>query len=174
MGKFVIYLDKIAKERIFNKDASNASTIAGVLKRIEKLKKEKCGSLTIFSDMVVKIIVNRNKKWAKAENRQSGFTLWELLLVLFLMGVLLTAITPHFGSEANQVRIKVNLANVQKIEGAAQLYRIDVGTYPLKVGDLVRFPMGVSGWRGPYLDEVPINPFNSAQGYQIDALGQVH
>lgn len=111
--------------------------------------------------------------WQKEENCQSGFTLWELLLVLFLMGVLLTLVTPHFGSATNQVRIRVNLANVQKIEGAAQLYRIDVGIYPLSVSNLVHSPMGVSGWRGPYLSEIPINPFDSSRGYQIDALGQV-
>jgi len=123
--------------------------------------------------MVVNIIASRKRKWAKGENRQFGFTLWELLLVLFLMGVVLSLATPHFGSAANQVRIRVDLANKEKIEGAAQLYRIDVGTYPLSVSDLLYFPMGLSEWRGPYLNEIPINPFNSAQDYQIDALGQV-
>jgi len=93
--------------------------------------------------------------------------------VFFLMGVLLTSFTPHFGSEANQVRIHVNQTNVQKIEGAVELYRIDVGTYPLSVADMVHPPRGVSGWHGPYLDGIPINPFNSALSYQIDALGQV-
>lgn len=123
--------------------------------------------------MVVKIIVSRNKRWVKEEIWQTGFTLWELLLVLFLMGVILTLATPHFGSATNQVWIRVDLANKERIEGAAQLYRIDVGTYPLSVSDLVHSPMGVSGWRGPYLNEIPINPFNATQVYQIDALGQV-
>ena len=109
----------------------------------------------------------------KKDNWQSGFTLWELLLVLFLMGVILTLATPHFGSASNQVRIRVDLANKERIEGAAQLYRIDVGTSPPSVPDLVHAPNGVSGWRGPYLDEIPINPFNATQIYQIDALGQV-
>ncbi|HEY8909716.1 MAG TPA: type II secretion system protein GspG [Desulfosporosinus sp.] len=109
----------------------------------------------------------------KNRNLQSGFTLWELLLVLFLMGVLLTSFTPHFGSATNKVRIRVNMANVEKIEGAARLYQIDIGTYPSSASDLVHSPTGVSGWHGPYLNEIPINPFNSVQGYQIDALGQV-
>lgn len=121
----------------------------------------------------MKIIVSRNKRWAKDENWQSGFTLWELLLVLFLMGVILTLVTPRFGSAANQVRIRVDLANMQKIEGAAQLYRIDVGTYPSSVQELVHTSIGVSGWRGPYLNEIPIDPFDSTRGYQIDAFGQV-
>jgi len=122
--------------------------------------------------MVVKTIENLMNIWTKRKNFQSGFTLWELLLVLFLMGVLLASVTPHFNSAANQIRIRVDLANKEKIEGAAQLYRIDVGTYPLSVANLVHPPMGVSGWCGPYLNEIPINPFNVAQGYQIDTYGQ--
>jgi general secretion pathway protein G len=122
---------------------------------------------------VVKIIVSESEKWAKKKKWQSGFTLGEVLLVLFLMGVILTLATPHFGSATNQVWIRVDLANKERIEGAAQLYRIDVGTYPLSVSYLVHSPMGVSGWRGPYLNEIPINPFNAAQVYQIDTLGQV-
>ena len=122
---------------------------------------------------MVKIIVSRSKRWVKEENWQSGFTLWELLLVLFLMGVILTLVTPHFSSATNQIRIRVDLANKEKVEGATQLYRIDVGTYPLSVSELVHSPMDVSGWHGPYLDEIPINPFNATKVYQIDALGQV-
>ena len=124
-------------------------------------------------DMAVKIIINRSKKQSKEEKWQSGFTLWELLLVLFLMGVILSIATPHFGSATNQVWNRIDLANKEKIEGAAQLYRIDVGKSPPSVSDLLYTPMGASGWRGPYLDEIPINPFDATLIYQIDALGQV-
>lgn len=128
--------------------------------------------MVVSSDMVVKIIVNRGKQ-AKAKKTQSGFTLWEILLVLFLMGVILSLATPHFGSATNQVWTRVDLANKVKIEGAAQLYRIDVGKSPLSVSDLFQAPVSVSGWRGPYLDEIPINPVDATIVYQIDALGQV-
>lgn len=110
----------------------------------------------------------------REKGAQSGFTLWEILLVLFLMGVLLTSFTPHFGSAAQHVRIQIDRANIQRIEGAAQLYRIDVGTYPLSVSNLVHSPQGASGWQGPYLNEIPLNPFNSEQGYRIDSSGRVN
>jgi len=84
-----------------------------------------------------------------------------------------TLVTSHVGSATNQVGLRVDLANKARIEGAAQLYRIDIGTYPLSVTDLIYSQMGVSGWRGPYLDEIPINPFDYAQAYQINAMGQV-
>jgi len=103
----------------------------------------------------------------------SGFILWELLVVLFLMGMVLTLIAPQFGSASNHVRKQINRANIQKIEGSAQLYRIDVGTYPLSVTDLLESPKGVNHWQGPYLDEIPINPFDPEQVYEIDLSGRV-
>lgn len=123
--------------------------------------------------MVVTLIVNKSERWVKERNRQGGFTLWEILLVICVMGMILTLAMPHFGSAKKQVWVRVDLANRLRIEGAAQLYRIDVGTYPQNVKDLVHAPNGVSRWCGPYLEDSPINPFNSAQVYQIDALGQV-
>jgi general secretion pathway protein G len=151
--------------------------VAGVSKEDRESKKRKNETMgdngTISSEMVVKIIGSRSKMWVKEKNWQAGFTLWELLLVLFLMGVILALATPHFGSATNQVYMRVDQANRERIKGAAQLYRIDIGTYPLSVSDLVHSPMGVSGWRGPYLNEIPINPFNATQVYQIDVLGQV-
>jgi general secretion pathway protein G len=104
---------------------------------------------------------------------QKGYILWELLSVLFLMGILLSSVVPHFSSASKFVRSKVDLTNIQKIEAAAQLYRIDVGTFPVRVSDLVRLPIGISDWHGPYLREIPASPFNPERGYQIDALGQV-
>lgn len=109
----------------------------------------------------------------RVKDVQSGYTLWELVLALFLMGILLCAVIPHFSSASNFVRSQVDLANIQKIESAAQIYRIDVGTFPVSVSDLVNLPIGVSGWRGPYLKEIPASPFNPERGYQIDALGEV-
>lgn len=138
-----------------------------------EIQKEICGNKNISWHMVVRIIVSRDKPLKEDRSLHTGFTLWELMLVLFLMGVLLTVVTPHFGSAASQVRLRVNLANIQKIEGAAQLYRLDVGTYPRSVSDLVHYPMGTSEWHGPYLNEIPLNPFDSVRGYQIDSLGQV-
>ncbi|SHI17635.1 type II secretion system protein G (GspG) [Desulfosporosinus lacus DSM 15449] len=116
-----------------------------------------------------RISLMRNNK-----SRLSGFTLWEVLVVLFLMGVLLTSFTPYYGSASKHVRLQMNRANIQRIEGAAQLYKIDVGTYPHSVTDLVYSQKGMSDWQGPYLNEIPSNPFNSEQSYQLDSSGRVN
>lgn len=109
----------------------------------------------------------------KVVSKQLGFTLLEVLVVLFLMGVLLTSFSPHFGSASKYVRQQINQANIQRIEGAARLYKIDVGTSPRSVNNLVYSPEGVSAWHGPYLSEVPINPFDSELSYQLDSSGRV-
>ncbi|MHB1653761.1 MAG: type II secretion system protein GspG [Desulfitobacteriaceae bacterium] len=102
-----------------------------------------------------------------------GFTLWELLLVLSLLSFFLYLLVPHFGSTVEPLKQKVDQANVERIEGAAQLYRLDVGLYPVAVQALIEQPSGVSAWRGPYLKEWPVNPWNPVQAYQMDALGKV-
>jgi general secretion pathway protein G len=122
--------------------------------------------------MVVKIIVSGRMKWTKKE-LQSGFIVLEVIIVLFLIGIILTLASPHFSSATNQVQNRIDQANKARIEGAAQLYRIDVGAYPQSVSDLLHPPMGESGWCGPYLNQVPLNPFDSSQIYQIDAFGRV-
>lgn len=124
----------------------------------------------------MKFILKKRKGWRKEKKEkrgQAGFTLWELLLVIFLLGVTFTMAATHFELSADQARLQVDQANRERIEGAAQLYRIDVGVYPASVADLVCVPGGVSGWRGPYLNEVPQNPFDPAQEYRLNTLGQV-
>ena len=118
--------------------------------------------------------VRRSALERENKTEHSGFILWELLVVLFLMGVILTLFTPHFGSASKHVRMQINRANIQRIEGAAQLYRIDVGTYPLSITDLINSPIDLSHWQGPYLDEIPINPIDSEQSYVIDSSGRVN
>ena len=104
---------------------------------------------------------------------EDGYTLLELVLVLFLMSILLGAVVPHFDSGAGYIKSQVNSANIEKIEGAARIYRLDVGAFPQNVSDLVNLPEGVSGWRGPYLKELPQNPYNPELRYHIDAIGRV-
>jgi len=101
-----------------------------------------------------------------------GYTLWEVLLVLFLLGIIAAMINPHFSTASEQVQKRVDAANRQMIEGAALLYQIDVGQYPSTMADLLVNP-GENGWQGPYLDKEPLNPFNPEHGYVLGNMGKV-
>lgn len=118
----------------------------------------------------------RNRFWEnfkKGTLNPTGFTLLEVLLVLSILGFLVHGVIPYLNSSPDRVRQTMNSANIKKIEGAAQVYRLDVGSFPVSVRDLVESPAGVSGWRGPYLQEWPRDPFNPVREYEIDSLGQV-
>ncbi|MHB1405661.1 MAG: type II secretion system protein GspG [Desulfitobacteriaceae bacterium] len=110
---------------------------------------------------------------ARPKGRDKGFTLYELLLVLFLMGLLLQVATPNFSSSRDRIKENVDLANIKKIEGATQLYRLDVGSFPRTVDDLLEPPSGMSNWNGPYLKELPTNPFETTRTYELNSIGQV-
>lgn len=104
---------------------------------------------------------------------EKGFTLWELLIVLFLMGLLLGGVIPHYESTKEKTSKQLNLANINLIQGAAQLYRLDIGVFPTTVDDLMLDHSGTGYWRGPYLDQWPKNPDDPTKPYVIDDLGMV-
>lgn len=106
-------------------------------------------------------------------SRESGFSLLEVLLSLFLLGIILRMVSLHYDSSIENVRQKKDEANIKLIEGAVQLYRIDTGRFPVSIKSLIEEPSDVGGWRGPYLRQWPVDPWDSTKSYQIDARGNV-
>jgi general secretion pathway protein G len=104
---------------------------------------------------------------------EDGFTLLEILIVLFLIGLLLGSIVPHYGSSKEKTFELVDQANIRLISGAAQDYRLDIGVFPSAVNDLMLNTTGSEHWRGPYLDKWPLNPYDQTRVYHIGELGQV-
>lgn len=102
-----------------------------------------------------------------------GFTLIEVLFVLVLMMIVVLQVAPHFSTSEGSVRLKIDSTNRLRIEGAVDLYKIDTGKVPLTLEDLILPPSGVAGWRGPYLEEVPVNPFKGGEPYELDEKGKV-
>ncbi|WP_240985095.1 type II secretion system protein GspG [Acididesulfobacillus acetoxydans] len=100
-----------------------------------------------------------------------GFTLWELLLVLALMGFLMGSFIPHFTSSFIPIQKRMQEADVRRVEGALQLYKVDVGALPRHLEDLIRKPEGVKGWQGPYLKERPLS--GPGMVYTFDSYGRV-
>ena len=102
-----------------------------------------------------------------------GFTLLEVLLILFLMMILVYQVAPHFTSSESLVRVKADSANRMQIEGAVELYRLDTGEIPGSIEDLISPVTEVRGWRGPYMEQALVNPMKGAAPYELDAQGKV-
>ncbi|HWQ89276.1 MAG TPA: type II secretion system protein GspG [Desulfitobacteriaceae bacterium] len=106
--------------------------------------------------------------------REKGFTLWEIVIVIFLTGLILGSVVPHYESSREKTSEKVDETNIELIEGAARLYHLDTGVFPAKVDDLMLNTTGSDVWQGPYLKQWPRNPDDKTRVYKIDSLGQVH
>ena len=107
----------------------------------------------------------------KSNRRKRGFTLMEILLVMALLGGL----------------VVLGLVNVDKILGAGQedtarifvndtmsaslfRYRIDNGRYPNTeegIQALVTAPSGASNWNGPYMEDLPNDPWGTEYQYRM-------
>lgn len=90
-------------------------------------------------------------------SNSKGFTLIELMVVIVILSILAVYMAPRLigrDDQARQLRAKVD---IEALETALKLYRLDTGSYPTTqqgLDALVEQPEGVQNWReGGYLDK---------------------
>lgn len=125
-----------------------------------------------------------------SRKRRSAFSLIEILIVIALIAILVTVTIGNLdnvfgGQQENVADIFVN----QTAKVGLTPYKLDVGNYPTTeqgLEALVKAPAGKESlWKGPYLEEVPLDPWknpyqyrypgskniNGARGYDVWSLG---
>ena len=105
------------------------------------------------------------------KNRQTGFTMIELLVVLVILGLLAGLVGPQFFGKVDSSKVRTAETQVKMLKMALQTYRLDVGSYPKSLTDLRSAPAEVKDyWDGPYLDEaLPKDPWNNDYQYSLDS-----
>lgn len=106
--------------------------------------------------------------------RHSGFTLLELLVVLVILGLLVGYVAPKYFAQLGKSEVKTARAQIASLEKALDQYRLDVGHYPTTEQGLPALntaPAGESKWAGPYLQKsVPNDPWG--RPYQYKSPGE--
>ena len=105
-----------------------------------------------------------------APARRSAFTLVELLLVLVILGILAAIVVPKFAGRTEQARLTAAQTQISSFGTALDAFEVDNGYYPKgKAGlaDLVQAPRDAQSWKGPYLKEVPKDPWNNDYIYEF-------
>ncbi|MDQ0416299.1 prepilin-type N-terminal cleavage/methylation domain-containing protein [Croceifilum oryzae] len=74
----------------------------------------------------------------KSKSRESGFTLVEMLVVLFVIGIILAIAIPNLRAAAESAKKKADQANRRMILTQAEQYYLEHGTYPKDVQVLVK------------------------------------
>jgi general secretion pathway protein G len=83
---------------------------------------------------------------------ENGFTLLELLVVIVIIGLLAGYVAPRYFSQVGKSEVQVAKAQIESLEKALDLYRLDNRRYPsteqgLKA--LVEKPANEANWQGP-------------------------
>jgi general secretion pathway protein G len=114
-----------------------------------------------------------------------GFTLIEIMVVVFILGLLVTLVAPKIVGRTDEARRTKAAADLRAIEQALNLYKLDNGTYPTTeqgLQALVTKPeSGIIPIRwNPegYLEKVPVDPWgtpylylSNGERYTLKSLG---
>jgi general secretion pathway protein G len=103
---------------------------------------------------------------------QSGFTLIEIMVVVFILGLLVTLVAPRIIGQTDKARVVKARADVHAIEEALHLFKLDNGFYPTGaegLGALINPPPNAPNWNPDgYLDKPPIDPWGHEYFYNTD------
>ncbi|NWC96459.1 MULTISPECIES: type II secretion system major pseudopilin GspG [unclassified Pseudomonas] len=99
-----------------------------------------------------------------------GFSLWDVLVVVLVIGVLAIAVGPRIFGDVTQSEIATAKVQLKELGKAVEQFHQDVGRYPSDDEGLAVLrvkPEGEARWRGPYLqsDDLLTDPWGVAYQY---------
>ncbi|HYD48075.1 MAG TPA: type II secretion system major pseudopilin GspG [Terriglobales bacterium] len=104
---------------------------------------------------------------------EAGFTLIEIMVVVFILGLLVTMVAPQIMGRTDDARRVKAGTDIRAIEQALQLFKLDTGRYP-SGGDGINALVGGSQVNPEgYLPKQPIDPWGNPYVYNSDGQGYV-
>ena len=109
----------------------------------------------------------------KILRKQDGFSLIEIMVVVFIMGLLVTLVASRIRGRTDDARATKAAADIRSLEQSLSLYKLDNGQFPTTEQGLEALVLQpTSGpaprrWR-PYLDNLPLDPWDMAFIYESD------
>ncbi len=104
---------------------------------------------------------------------EAGFSLVELMVVVFIMGLLATLIIVNVAPVGDRSRISKARSDIASLESALEQYSLDLYNYPTSAQGLAALstpPQGVDAAlyrQGGYIRRVQMDPWGNPYQYQI-------
>lgn len=109
------------------------------------------------------------------DDRQAGFTLVELLVVLVILSLISGIVAPRVLNYLTDARARTSELQINALKASLDLFFIDVGRYPTEREGLQALMRGdgINRWSGPYIQqsELPVDPWGNAYAYRVDGNG---
>jgi len=107
----------------------------------------------------------------RPRNRKRGFTLVEIMVVIIVLTILAAAITTSLTGRTDDAKVARARTDVATLEGALDLFKLDVGRYPsseetLTVLNVPPQSDDAARWKGPYVKKaIPPDPWGNPYIY---------
>ncbi len=105
---------------------------------------------------------------SKNNNKQKGFTLLEIMVVIVILGVLASMIVPNLMSNKDKADRQKVVSDVIALENALDMYKLDNGSYPSTEQGLEALVSEPSGSPEPrnyredgYIKRLPQDPWGN-------------
>lgn len=115
---------------------------------------------------------NRRHVSVRDKNAEAGFTLIEMLVVLAIIGMISALVGPQVIKYLGRAKIDSARVEIQSLETALDLFRLDIGRYPSEqegLASLVEKPANLASWNGPYVKKktAPVDPWGQPYVYRF-------
>lgn len=117
--------------------------------------------------------MNINMKTTRnsAQPKNQGFSLVEIMVVVIILGVLAATIVPQFAGTTHDAKVSMAKSHIAEMKTALTRFYVSMDRYPTEeegLQVLVDPPADDDGaWRGPYLERVLKDPWNSPYQYRF-------
>jgi general secretion pathway protein G len=98
----------------------------------------------------------------------AGFTLMEMLVVILIISILAALIIPKLVGKTDDAKIAKAKSDISTMASLIEAYRLDTGQYPSTDQGLEALhtpPTGVNNYKGPYMGEIPLDPWGNQYQY---------
>ena len=110
----------------------------------------------------------------KRQQAAHGFTLLELMVVLAILALLGGLVGPKVLDYLGKAKSRTAIVQIAELEKTLDNFKLDVGRYTTTeegLDALVKRPASANLWSGPYIKEVPKDPWNNPYKYANPGAG---
>jgi general secretion pathway protein G len=115
------------------------------------------------------------QKCERQDDRQAGFTLVELLVVLVILSMISGIVAPRVLNYLTDARARTSELQINALKASLDLFFLDVGRYPTEGEGLQALMQGdgIRNWSGPLYSAgaTSRDPLGNAYAYRVDGTG---